>query len=72
MIRFLYSPFLIISLNGTEILILAISLSKLKGDGAFSTSLMTASFLASGIFFGGYSLDFPFSIASFVELSFLG
>jgi hypothetical protein len=51
-------------------MILAISLSKLKGDKAFSTSLMTVSFLASGSFFGGSSFYFPFSITSFIELSF--
>jgi hypothetical protein len=51
---------LINSLNGTEIFILAISLSKLKEDEVFSTSLVTVSFLASNIFLWGSFSAFPF------------
>jgi hypothetical protein len=51
-------------------LILAISLSKLKEDEVFSTSLVTVSFLASNIFFWGSSFYFPFSTVPFAAESF--
>ena len=50
----------------------SISLSKLKGDWVFSTSLMTASLFTSDTFFWDSYFCFPFSNTYFVELFFLG